>query len=154
MILLSPMSGMKVTQCGYESNFMNNTWFTTPIFASFLPDVLWDPTDLIRRRETPFEEVTGRTVLSSDGLLAEVSGVLLCSKSNARRSVHSLRDHFIITLIISGRGHWRDTRGKGPLWHRHTGLKPFWLQPMAPWTIDIRKLSAWAWRHEMIDSNS
>ena len=46
---------------------------------------------------------------------------------------------FFITLINSD---WRDTRGKWPLfrnpdrswWHRHTSLKLFWPQPMAPWT--------------------
>ena len=37
-----------------------------------LPDVLCDPTDLIWRRGTPFEAITGRTATSSDGLLAEV----------------------------------------------------------------------------------
>jgi hypothetical protein len=31
------------------------------------------------------------------------SGVLLSCKVNARRSVHSPQDHFIITLIISDR---------------------------------------------------
>ena len=37
-----------------------------------LPDVLCDPTDLILRKGTPFEAMTGRTAPSSDGLLAEV----------------------------------------------------------------------------------
>ena len=37
-----------------------------------LPDVLCDPTDLIWRKWTPFEAMTGRTAPSSDGLLAEV----------------------------------------------------------------------------------
>ena len=42
------------------------------LFPSFsLPDVLCDPTDLIWRKGTPFEAMTGRTVTSSDGLLAE-----------------------------------------------------------------------------------
>ena len=36
-----------------------------------LPDVLCDPTDLIWMKGTPFEAMTGRTVPSSDGLLAE-----------------------------------------------------------------------------------
>ena len=48
----------------------------------------------------PFEAMTGRTAPSSDGLLA---GVFLGCKANARRSVLSPRDHFIITLIISDR---------------------------------------------------
>ena len=37
-----------------------------------LPDVLCDPTDLIWRKGTSFEAMTGRTAPSSDGLLAEV----------------------------------------------------------------------------------
>ena len=37
-----------------------------------LPDVLCDPTDLIWRKGTPFEAMTGPTAPSSDGLLAEV----------------------------------------------------------------------------------
>ena len=36
-----------------------------------LPNVLCDPTDLIWRKGTPFEAMTGRTPPSSDGLLAE-----------------------------------------------------------------------------------
>ena len=47
----------------------------------------------------------------SDGLLAKIFGVFLSCKTNARRSVHSHQDHFIITLI-SDRRDWRDTRGK------------------------------------------
>ena len=43
------------------------------LFPSFsLPDVLCDPTDLIWRKGTPFEAMTGRTAPSSYGLLAEV----------------------------------------------------------------------------------
>ena len=38
----------------------------------YLPDVLCDPTDLIWRKGTPFEAMTGRTAPTSDGLLAEV----------------------------------------------------------------------------------
>ena len=41
-----------------------------PFFS--LPDVLCDPTDLIWRKGTPFEAMTGHTAPSSDGLLAEV----------------------------------------------------------------------------------
>ena len=37
-----------------------------------LPDVLCDPTDLIWKKGTSFEAMTGRTAPSSDGLLAEV----------------------------------------------------------------------------------
>ena len=104
-------------------------------FFSF-PHVLCDPTDLIWRKGTPFEAMTGRTAPSLDSLLVEV---FLSCKANARRSVHSPQDHFIITLIISDRRDWRDTRGKWHLarnpdrdwWHRHTNLKLFWPQP--PW---------------------
>ena len=57
----------------------------------------------------------------------------LTCKANSRRFVHSPQDHFIITLIFSGRRDWRDTQGKLPLarnpdnswWHRHTSLKLF-----------------------------
>ena len=77
------------------------------LFYSFsLPEVLCDPTDLIWSKGTPFEAMTGHMAPLSDGLLAEV---FLSSKANARRSVHSPWDHFIITLIISDR---RDSRGK------------------------------------------
>ena len=42
------------------------------LFPSFsLPDALYDPTDLIWRKGTPFEALTGRTDPSSDGLLAD-----------------------------------------------------------------------------------
>ena len=37
-----------------------------------VPDVLCDPTDLIWRKCISFEAMTGRTALSSDGLLAAV----------------------------------------------------------------------------------
>ena len=48
-------------------------------------------------------------------------------------------------LIIIDRRDWRDTRGKWPLarnpdrswWPRHTSLKLFWPQPMAPWTAAL-----------------
>ena len=49
---------------------------TFPILFLFpsmsLPNVLCDPTDLIWRKGTPFEAITGRTAPSSDGFLAEV----------------------------------------------------------------------------------
>ena len=45
---------------------------TASFLPSFLPDVLCNPTDSIWRKGTPFEEMTGRTAPSSDGLLAEV----------------------------------------------------------------------------------
>ena len=37
-----------------------------------LSDVLCDPIDLIWRKETPFEAMSGRTAPASDGFLAEV----------------------------------------------------------------------------------
>ena len=50
-----------------------NVLIRIPSFLSFsLPDVLFDPTDLIWRKGTPFEGMTGRTDPSSDGLLDEV----------------------------------------------------------------------------------
>ena len=62
-------------------------------------------------------------------------------KTNARRSVHTPGFNFIITLIISDRRDWRDTRGNWPLtknpnrswWHRYISLKIFWPQPMTLW---------------------
>ena len=44
-----------------------------PLFPSFsLPDVLCSSNDLIWRKGTPFEAMTGHTAPSSDDLLAEV----------------------------------------------------------------------------------
>ena len=43
-----------------------------PIPSFSLPDVLYDPTDLIWKKETPFEAMTGRAAPSSEGLLAEI----------------------------------------------------------------------------------
>ena len=43
-----------------------------PSISISLADELWDPTDLIRRKGTPFEAMTGCTAPSSDALLAEV----------------------------------------------------------------------------------
>ena len=70
---------------------------------TFFPDVLCDPTDLIWRKWALFEAMTDRTAPSSDGLLTEFFCVFLSCKANARRSVHSPLDHFIITHIISDR---------------------------------------------------
>ena len=74
------------------------------VYASFpsfsLPDVLRDPTKLIWRNGTPSEEMTDHTAPLSDGLLAEV---FLSCKTNAKRSVHSPQDNFIIIRIISSR---------------------------------------------------
>ena len=52
---------------------MERKYLDNPFLLSFsLPDVLWDNTDLIWRKGTPFEAMTCRTAPSSDGLLAEV----------------------------------------------------------------------------------
>ena len=59
--------------------------------------------------------------------------VFLGCQANARWSVHSPRDHYIITHIISDWGCWLDTRDKWHLarnpvmswWHRHTSLNFF-----------------------------
>ena len=80
---------------------------TIPIpffFLSFsLSDVLYDPTDLIWRKETPSEAITVRTASSSDCLLAEIFWGFSQLQANVRRCVHSSYDHFIITLISSDR---------------------------------------------------
>ena len=86
--------------------------------------------------------MTGRTVPSSDGIIAEI---FLSRKANARRSVHSPQHYFIITLIISDRRGWRDTWGKWPLarnpdriwWNRNTRLNLSWPQPLAPWITSV-----------------
>ena len=74
-------------------------WRRRLLFSLYsLPDVLCDPTDFIWMKGTPFEAMTGRTALSSHGLLSEV---FLSCRGNARRSEHNPQDYFIITLIIS-----------------------------------------------------
>ena len=45
--------------------------------------------------------MTGRTASSSDGFLAKVFRDFPQRKANARRSVHSPRDHLIITLSLA-----------------------------------------------------
>ena len=75
-------------------------------------------------------------------------GDSLSRNVNARRSVHSPQDNFIITLIIRDRRDWRDTEDKWPLisnadrswWNPHTSLKVLWPQPMAPWTTGINQI--------------
>ena len=47
----------------------NKQTILVPSFS--LPDVLCNPTELIWRKGTPFEAMTGRTAPSSHGLLAE-----------------------------------------------------------------------------------
>ena len=113
---------------------------TLPFPSFSFPDVLCNRTNPIRREGIPFEAMTGRTASSSDELLAEV---FLSCKANAR-SVHSPPYRLIITLINSEQCGICDTWGKWPLarnldrswWHRHTSLKIFWPQPLAPWTTD------------------
>ena len=69
-------------------------------------------------------------------------GFFLSYKVNSSRSVHNPRYHLIITLSLGDRADWHNTLDKRPLarnperswWHRHTSLKFFWPQPMAPWT--------------------
>ena len=75
----------KILKCFDKSSSLA-IYVPRPLFS--LPDVLCDPTDLIWWEKTPFEAMTGRTALSSDGLLAEV---FLGCKANARRSVYSPR---------------------------------------------------------------
>jgi hypothetical protein len=64
-----------------------------------------------------------------------LESVFLSCKANARRSVHSPRDHFIITLIISD---VTDVPGRS-WWHRHASLKVFgrspWLHGQQDFTI-------------------
>ena len=58
----------------FLSTVMETEGVTIPsrIPSSSLSDMLCDPTDLIWRKGTPFEAMTGRTAPSSDGVLAEV----------------------------------------------------------------------------------
>ena len=73
-------------------------------------------------------------------------GVFLSCKADSRRSVHSPQDHVIITLIISNRRDWRDTRGKWPLARNISGyvyiyhdteLVPTTYRPkIVPQTVD------------------
>ena len=101
-IRISLLYGPLIKDC-HVSRSRRTQW--TPILSLFpsssLPDALCDPTDLVWRQGSPFVAMTGRTAPSSDGLLAAVFfRVFFSCKANARRSVHSPRDHFIITLII------------------------------------------------------
>ena len=105
----------------------------TPSFPYFLP--------------SPFPTYCAilPTSFGGKGLHLRFSGVSLSYKANARRSVESPQDHFIITLIISNRRDWRDTRGKWPLarnpdrswWHRHAKWKFFFAA--AHGSIDKRQ---------------
>ena len=104
------------------------------LFPSFsLPGVLCDPTDIIWRKGTPLEAMTGRKAPSSDGFLAEIFGIFLSHTANARRFVHSPRDHFIITLIIKDRRDWCDTPGKWPL---ARNPEKNWWHHRSPWTTE------------------
>ena len=101
--------------------------------------------DLIWRKGTPFEAMTGRTALSSDGLLAGVFRGFPQPYGKCQERRAQPRDSFIIIIFISDRRDWRDTRGKWPLagnpdriwWHRHTSLKLFCPQPITPWITGL-----------------
>ena len=53
------------------------------------------------RQGTQFEMMTGCTAPSSDGLLAEVFWSFLSRKANARKSLHSPRDHLLPPLTLT-----------------------------------------------------
>ena len=105
-----------------------------------LPDVLCDPTDLIWKKRTPFEEMTGRTAPSSDGFLGFLgfsSAVRqmpgdLCTASG----IISLSPLLLTTDVTDTRGKWSLARNPDrSWWHRHTS---FWPQPpKAPWTTRL-----------------
>ena len=75
-----------------------------------LPDVLYDPTDVIWRKMTPFEAMAGRTAPSSDGLLAVRQMPDLCT---ARRII-SLSPLSLVTDVtdatLGASGFWLGTR--------------------------------------------
>ena len=104
-----------------------------------LPDVICDSTDLTEE----MDPICGDD-WSHSSFIRRSPSWGFPGFASAVRQMHSPRDHFIIILIISDS---RDTRGKWPLyrnpdgswWHRHTSLKLFWPQPMAPWTTCMDK---------------
>ena len=112
----------------------------TFFFPSFsLPDMLSNPTDVTWREGTPFEAMTGHTS-SSDGLLAEVFRDFLQSTRSIPGDLCTAPGVISFSLLsLADRRDLCDTQGKWSLkpnrsWkHSHTSLKPFWLQPMAPW---------------------
>ena len=132
MYIAYELQGIHSEPCPFLISFLLSFWRALWPYQPHLEemDPIWDD-DWSYSQQTVF--------------YLRFSGVFLSCKANARRSVHSPQDRFIITLIISDRRHWRDTRGKWPLarnpdrswWHRHTNWKFFWPQPMAPWTTWI-----------------
>ena len=61
-----------ITNQLHDEEILSYLYPVLSLFPSLsLPDVLYDPTDLIWRKGTPFEMI-GRTVPSSDGLLYDV----------------------------------------------------------------------------------
>ena len=91
------------------------TWLGAPSSrpSISLPDMLCDTTDLIWRKGTPFEAMTGHRPFIRRSPSRAFSEVFLSCNVKTRRSVYSPRDHSIITLIISDR---RDWLGASGLW--------------------------------------
>ena len=122
-----------------ENNKSHHNWTLSPRLPPprpFLISFLLSSWRAVRSYRPHLEErdpiwaMTGRTAPSSDGLLAEIFlGQEICAQPPG--------DHFIITLIISDRHDWRDTRGKWSRarnpdrswWHCHTSLKLFGRSP-------------------------
>ena len=73
---MSLLANITRDMLGYKEEYNSSLIYPYPVLSLFpsfsLPDVLCDPTDLIWRKWTPFEAMTGRTAPSSDRLLAEV----------------------------------------------------------------------------------
>jgi hypothetical protein len=109
---------------------------STPSFSSFfpyfsLPDVLCDPTTSFGSKGHHLRRWLVAQP-SSEGILAEVTGVSLNWNVNVRKSVHSPRYHPIIIHVISYRrdiqGKWSMARNPDRSWrHRHTRLNFFFL---------------------------
>ena len=82
LLLLRPLESLFLLPHPFQTNSSTKeerpamelvSYPTFSFFPSFsLPDVLCDSTDLIWREGTTFGAITGRTVPSSDGLLAKV----------------------------------------------------------------------------------
>ena len=102
----------------------------TPSFPYFLPFPFLSAVRYYRPHLEGKDSIWGDDCSHSlhRRLLAEV---FLSCKANARRSMHSPRYHFIITLSLPDRRDWRDSRGKWHLarnpdrswWQRHISLK-------------------------------
>ena len=87
----------------------------------------------------------------NDGLLAGFFGVFLSYKVNARRFGTAPGIISLSPLPLADRRDWRYSRGKWPLpgnpdrslWPRHTSIKLFWPQPIAPWTAGSYGVHSW-----------